>query len=100
MQSVFFERVGRVTYRILKGLLEMPWMILKTLTVAVPLFTFWISVGLIAFGDVTLSQIIDQPKTVFLLAFTMSAIVAVYTATCMAKRDVHETNCAYDIKHN
>lgn len=64
-------------YRIV-NLVEMTLFILKTYVVTVPLFAFWIGVGLIAFSDITLVQIVDKPQNLYHLALTMATFVTAY----------------------
>ncbi|WP_097764841.1 hypothetical protein [Escherichia coli] len=91
MNSQFFEKAGRITYSIITALTEVPVLAVKTLAVAVPLFTFWIGVGLIAFCDVTLMQIIEQPKNVLSLALMMSIVVMAYRVLALALRGERKT---------
>lgn len=100
MNSEFFEKAGRVTYRIITASTVVPVLFVKTLVVAIPLFAFWISVGLIAFCDVTLMQIIENPKNVMSLAILMSMIVWGYQVLTMPFRSERKTFASTDFRGN
>lgn len=86
-------------YRVV-NLVEMALFILKTYAVTVPLLAFWIGVGLIAFYDTTLVQIVDKPQNLYHLALTMATFVTAYRTIKMVKgsRQITVAACSYQGK--
>lgn len=85
MNSVIFEKVGRVTCVIVymmafivKNLQLVAMLLIKPIILLTPVIMFWLSLALVSFGGVTLAEIVENPAVVFNLSLTASMLVGIY----------------------
>lgn len=94
MNSVIFEKAGRVTCMIIyilafiaKNVQLVAVLLLKPIILLTPVITFWLCLAMVSFGGVTLAEIVGNPAAVFNLSFTAATIVGVYRLVNTAIRN-------------